>query len=410
MEVKKLPARPSLEQYRKQAKDLVKAFKSGNPEAVQRIKVSHQRSGNLPDSEIRQTKFTLADAQFVIAREHGFESWPKFAKHVTGLMRDNSPVAQFETAVDAIVAGDITTLRKLLRQNPDLIRARSNRRHRATLLHYVGANGVENFRQKTPKNAVAVAEVLFRAGAEVDAMADMYGGATTLGLVATSVHPFLAGVQNALIDTFLKHGGEIDHPQGAGNRQCLVNGCLANGRPEAAEFLASRGARLDLEAAAGIGRLDVVKSYFDSNGRLKPNATEAQMKSGFKWACGFGRASVVEFLLQRGLDVSEIHRGETALHCAAYGGHADILRLLLKSKPRVDVKDETYDGTALGWALYAWGESAPGPERDRYYDVVALLAGAGATAHPDWFNEADRGFPLAQRIRDDPRMMVALSG
>ena len=31
--------------------------------------------------------------------------------------------------------------------------------HRATLLHYIGANGVEGYRQKTPKNAVKVAEL-----------------------------------------------------------------------------------------------------------------------------------------------------------------------------------------------------------------------------------------------------------
>jgi len=38
--------------------------------------------------------------------------------------------------------------------------------------------------------------------------------------------------------------------------------CLANGRPEAAEYLASRGAPVDFESAAGVGRLDVVQSFF----------------------------------------------------------------------------------------------------------------------------------------------------
>ena len=44
------------------------------------------------------------------------------------------------------------------------------RSHRATLLHYVGANGVEDYRQRSPQNAVAVAEALLAAGAEVDAV------------------------------------------------------------------------------------------------------------------------------------------------------------------------------------------------------------------------------------------------
>jgi ankyrin repeat protein len=322
--------------------------------------------------------------------------------------RKNSPVTQFEAAVDAIVNGDIATLRQLLRSDPELIRARSRRKHRATLLHYVGANGVEDLRQKTPKNAVKVAQVLLKAGAEIDAMADMYGGSTTMGLIATSVHPFLAGVQNALIDTFLKHGADIDHPQAAGNRQSIVNGCLANGRQEAAEFLAHRGARLDLEGAAGVGRLDLVKSFFNRNGTLKSNATKTQMHSGFNWACEYGRTAVVDFLVNTGLSVNKIHHGETGLHWAAYGGHADIVRLLLRRNARVDLKDERFGGTPLGWALYAWGESPPGPKRDRYYEIVALLVAAGATVDPAWLNERDRGFPLDRKIQHDRRMLAAL--
>ena len=46
----------------------------------------------------------------------------------------------------------------------------------ATLLHYVGANGVEGYRQQSPPNAVAIARLLLDAGAEVDAFAGMYGG------------------------------------------------------------------------------------------------------------------------------------------------------------------------------------------------------------------------------------------
>lgn len=128
---------------------------------------------------------------------------------------------------------------------------------------YVAANGVENYRQKTPKNIVEI--TLLDAGAEVDAAADMYGGnATTLGLAATSVHPLKAGVQNALIDVLLDHGADVDRLSGAGRNVSIVNGCLANGRGEAAEYLASRGARLDLESASGVGRLDIVKRFFNA--------------------------------------------------------------------------------------------------------------------------------------------------
>ena len=386
MDAKELPARPNLEQYKKQAKDLVKARKSGDPEALRRIRQYHPRLGKLPEVEFQSSRLALADAQFIIAREHGFESWPRFAKHIASLNRESSPdsmwesarkavitgdvsalerllrenaewfsrrqppayvpsgpaphyvdadartiiarehdfesfdefaryfearnnktslVSQFESAVESVISGDLATLEQLLRSNPALIRARSARRHHAALLHYVGANGVEGFRQKTPKNAVEVAAMLLKDGAEIDAVADMYGGSTTLGLVATSIHPWLAGVQGALMEILLDHGAAIDQPGTASNGQGAVNGCLANGRLEAAELLAARGAPLDLEGACGVGRLDLVESFFTEGGRLKSYATTAQMKSGFTCACEYGRTSVVDFLLQRGIDVGE---------------------------------------------------------------------------------------------------------
>jgi len=120
MDAKPIPARPSLEQYKKQAKELVKAFraeqspKPTNPEAIQsetvhsetiqRVKKQHPRFSDLPDDEIARTKFALADAQFVIALEHGFESWPKFAKHVEALAS-----ASFAASVSNPVAAFIET-------------------------------------------------------------------------------------------------------------------------------------------------------------------------------------------------------------------------------------------------------------------------------------------------------------
>ena len=135
-------------------------------------------------------------------------------KHIEALTLRNSRVPQFELAVRAIITGKVATLRSLLRANPELVRARSTREHHATLLHYVGANGVEGYHQKTPKNAVEIAQVLLNAGAEVDAdladsskMRRLYPerlGSTTLGMVATSIHPAVAGVQIALTQSLVR--------------------------------------------------------------------------------------------------------------------------------------------------------------------------------------------------------------
>ena len=285
-----LPRRPNVERYKNLARDLVKACKSGDEDAIvawserwvtslanqcgvefrRPLPVIVSRWANQLAGFIRRAvsehdgRCALADAQLILARSHGFVTWARFAKHLNGLTEKSSAIARFETAADAIIKGDIKMLKRLLREDPRLVYARSTREHGATLLHYASANGVEGYRQKTPANILEVTELLLQSGAEVDAEADVYGGgATTLGLVATSVHPFRAGVQNPLLQLLLDYGAEIDHKTSAGNRQGSVMGALANGRPEAAAYLAERGARLNLEAAAGVGRLDVVKRLLD---------------------------------------------------------------------------------------------------------------------------------------------------
>jgi ankyrin repeat protein len=329
MNIKPLPARPNLEQYRKQAKDLVK-----------------------------KTSSKLSDAQFVLAREHGFESWPKFAKHVEALAAKTSPISKFEQAADAIIAGDASTLSQLLRENPELIRARSTRVHRATLLHYVAANGFEDYRQKTPANALEIAKILLDAGAEVDATSDSYGKDTTLVLVATSIHPKRAGVQIALMQLLLDRGAAPDG----------VNPCLRNGRPEAAEFLAQRGAPLDLEAAAGLGRLDLVQ-------KLIGEATPSQLNAGLWWASEYGRNHVVDFVLNNGADLRAGENiGLPALHWAVVGGHLDTVKLLLKRGASLEAKNQ-YGGTALGQAHWCVANSDPAID---YAPILKVLIDAGA--------------------------------
>jgi len=281
-------------------------------------------------------------------------------------------VSEFEFAADSIVNGDRAALDPLLREDPELVRARSTRMHRATLLHYLGANGVEDDRQKSPGNAVEIAKMLLDAGAEVDAEADIYGKSTTLGLVATSIHPKRAGVQLALLDTLLSYGAAADGVPGV--RTPLV-AALHNGRAEAAEFLAQHGARLDLEGAAGVGRLDVVESFFNADGSLKADATKAQMEAGFLWACEYGRNNVVEFLMEKGVDLrAQQNTGLAGLHWAVVGGQVETIKLLLEKGAPLDTTN-VYGATALGQAL--WSAANGDPDTD-YAPVIEVLIRAGA--------------------------------
>ncbi len=66
-----LPASPSLEQQKKQARELLRAARAGDPPALQRLREHHPRYAE------RRSRLALADAQLVLAREYGFASWPK---------------------------------------------------------------------------------------------------------------------------------------------------------------------------------------------------------------------------------------------------------------------------------------------------------------------------------------------
>ncbi len=326
----------------KVALTLLKAAESGEAAAVAKL-----ASG-----------VTLANARFVTARTYGFQNWAKLASHLK--MRGRKTTAtRFEEAADAVASGDIETLRELLLADRKLARARSARRHEATLLNYVGANGVENYRQKTPPNIVEIAELLLSAGADVNATASLYGSQCgTLELAATSVWPVRAGVQLELLQTLLDHGASLEKPS-------LIRSCLANGRPQAAQFLAAKGAKIDFIAAAGLGRLDDTERMFEE-------ASAAERQEALWWASEYGRNNVVEFLVSKGGDLAA-HRedGQTALHWAVIGGQLETVRLLLRLGASVEARNR-FGGTPEGQAMWS---AANGGDAAVYREILQVLKG-----------------------------------
>lgn len=155
----------------------------------------HPGCAGLPDPfamALGQEDFRLA-----VAREHGYDDWWT-ASHALA-----SP--SFEAGVEAMLAGDIPELRRLLRREPDLVTRRSHWGHRATMLIYLTANGVETYRQVVPDNVVEIARLLVDRGADPASPATVYGGSRTpLELLATSAHPRAAGVTEALTQVLVE--------------------------------------------------------------------------------------------------------------------------------------------------------------------------------------------------------------
>jgi len=357
-----LPYRTTLGEYQEQAQALFDAVKAGDEAAEWRFKWLHPRFRGKSVTDVKGATLAIPDAQMVVAHEYGFESWPDLAEFTEAVNRDG-PIAHFEGAVDAVVSGDITTLRSMLRENPELVRARSPRRHHATLLHYIGANGVEGWRQKTPANAVEVAKILLDSGAEVDALADMYDNkCTTMSMLVSSCHPAKAGLQATLAETLLDYGATFDGP-GSAWQSALVT-ALAFGYLSTAEALARRGAPLNnLPAVAGLGRLE-------DTTRLLPLADSQSKHIALALAAQHGHAGIVCLLLDAGEDPSRynpdgFHAHSTPLHQAVWSDHEDVVRLIVERGARLDIRDRIYQGTPLGWANYGGRTAIAAYLRDR---------------------------------------------
>ncbi len=117
---RRLPEHPDLAQLRRQAKELRKAYLSGDPEAAATVG-AHFRD---PDS----ADFALHRAQLVLARAYGFESWPKLKAHVDGV--------NVAGLAEAVRVGDVDRARVILEVRPELVNMEmaEDNSHRA--LHY----------------------------------------------------------------------------------------------------------------------------------------------------------------------------------------------------------------------------------------------------------------------------------
>lgn len=198
--------RPIREQLDAQAGRLVEAHGAGDPTVATHVTCWHPRLVGRSADEILRHAFTIEDARETIAREYGFGGWADVVDRGA-----DPPHATFEAAVDALLAGELDGLRALLDRDASLVRRRSDYGHRATLLHYVGSNGVETRRQVVPSNLAGVAGALLEAGADVNAEAGMYGGgSTTIGLLITSAHPHDAGVADDVVRVLVEAGAETD--------------------------------------------------------------------------------------------------------------------------------------------------------------------------------------------------------
>lgn len=115
-----LPARPDLRQLKRQAKQLLEAFLSGKPNAVADVNRFYH--------DADPATFALHDAQLVLARSYGYDSWPKLKAYIDGVT--------IKRLVTAVRANDIEDARAILRIRPELVNTVEAWNYEYTALHY----------------------------------------------------------------------------------------------------------------------------------------------------------------------------------------------------------------------------------------------------------------------------------
>ena len=372
MSSRSLPPRASLAQLKRQANELHHLHRESKLSAAARIVAHHPRFSKQDAHAVVAAKLVLADAQLVIAREYGFESWAALKHRVEAGARiaKFKPHPGFDEAVGAIAAGDLDRLRTLITSDPELVRARTNLDPLhgyfagATLLHHVAWNPSRD--EPVPANIVEIAQLLLDHGADVNASTLGRNGGTTMGLVITSRMASEAKVSGPLMDLLLGRGARLDlRTSGAvipdWSTQNIVHNSLANHAPRAAEKLIALGAKFDVCVAAALGRMDLVKGFFGDDGRLlarpyhRGRLLEERDAIGLALLFAYlgGHKDVVDFLFEKdgNWNMTGVNNG-AVLHRAAWAGDLAMVKRLVAKGADMSNRDNPFNSTPLSWAQH----------------------------------------------------------
>ena len=410
-----LPAHPNLDQLRRQAKELLRAATSGDPEALRRI-------------ELVSDRITLSSAQLALARSYGFPSWralkgeidvrtldlaaqaDAFCRASVGgdigraaRMLDATPELADYSFATAVVLGDAARVRAELERDPSLATRRDPRTGWAAL-HAVSASRWHQIEPTRASGLLAVARLLLEAGAEPVARTRANGWSPLRCAIATSN----SGPSNRdVVELLLEHGAVPDDHDlylagFAHDRLELLALLLAhvpNPRDVAGQALAppvgnddAAATRLLLEAGADPRR------YLDDDGRALP-IVWAAIDAG----CG---VELLDLLLLHHADPNAAGPdGRTPYRLATASGRSDLVEVLRRhgAGDRTTAVDELLSACLRGERADARRLLAADPELlERLGDAerAALVRAAGAGNTGAVALMLDLGFPLTARGDD----------
>ena len=272
------------------------------------------------------------------------------------------PNDPYALAVRAITLGDLSTLEALLRDHPHLTTHVHDDQY--TLMHHVAGSATLRH-----EHAPELARVLLRAGMNPDLRND--GFDTALHFAASLNH---VGVVDVLLEAGARTDvvGSVDGGAAGGTplAHALVYGC----RQASERLAAARITPLNLRSAAALGRLDLVRTFFDDDGGLRPEAGTERvfyrphdeflewgtsddpqeiLDEALVYAAMHDREDeIFEELLARGADINGMPYFASALHWAAGNDSRRLVDFLLARGADPNLLDRQYQATAWGWAEF----------------------------------------------------------
>ncbi len=272
----------------------------------------------------------------------------------------------FRNAVEAIDSGNISMLKKILQDDPQLVGKRldvptEGYFQHPYLLWFVADNPIRH--ERLPANITEITRLLIDAVRQNANRTFQEQIDYTLGLVATGRIPKESGVQIELIDLLID----------AGARPGSGNGALAHGNPEAAQRLIERGGELTLTTAIGLDRNEDVE-------RLLKKATKEDKQVALIASAFLGKPAMIRHLIDSGVEVnayihhsSGFHSHATALHQAVFSGSLDSVKILVEAGANLNLEDRVYQGTPLGWAQYLQREEKDDSLKEKYSQIEKFL-------------------------------------
>ena len=250
----------------------------------------------------------------------------------------------FRAAVDAIHAGDVVRLARLLDAEPRLLHERiagPEAYRKATRAQYFRdpklfwfvANNPTQVERMAP-NVVDVARLMIERGVE---RSDLD---YTLALTMSCTVAREQGHQRPLIRALLDGGARVTDD--------TIETAAAHCELDALRALLESGYLMTLGIAAALGDEASLRT-------MLPGATSEAVQTAFGLAAINQRIGAVRLTLDAGADVDArmpIHRHATALHQAALGDNVAFVELLLARGARTDVRDTLWDGTPLDWSIH----------------------------------------------------------